>query len=481
MRAVCEMSQQPTSLLSLPDELLVQIFDYLGGRFSKGVDPILPLTLVCRRISHLAQAVLYRYIVLAPDSRATRHLHAVIGQNPLLGQLIDTLTISGTGSDSDSDIDEEAIHDWELVQATASAVSNLKELILSDMTTEEASAILAALPSTSLHNLSMRFCLLPASFRWSDLWAHVARFSELRVLTCQDWHPATETAPRAAAHTGQHIPLPQLVKLQLADYGLIRVFGAPGTLRQTLPKLRELQITIYRSDDSSAVTAILSEAPSTLMTLRLLPYTGALGIPRQYLPTLPALCRLTHLDLGPGTFIEAELLIYLATAPLESIRFDFHALVTDRILQALTGPARPLQLRQICLDHVFGTSMEEIRNHLKFAASEGETVEEVRRQLCPEWPTGGTEQGLRHALAAANANGLEVTGSALACADWDATFDEVLVDFMMEQAHKTDDYGDVIARFGEEVAVAWLEEHAPNTVRLLHAHMNALELDNVVP
>jgi hypothetical protein len=102
------------------------------------------------------------------------------------------------------------------------------------------------------------------------------------------------------------------------------------------------------------------------------------------------------------------------------------------------------------------------------------------------------------------ANGLEVTGSALACADWNATFDKVLVDLMMEQAHnecrpgdleavcvrrgesvaqalfgptggplwadlmmeqahKTDVYGDVIARFGEEVAVAWLKEHAPHT------------------
>lgn len=49
---------------------------------------------------------------------------------------------------------------------------------------------------------------------------------------------------------------------------------------------------------------------------------------------------------------------------------------------------------------------------------------------------------------------------------------------MMEQAHKTDDYGDVIARFGEEVAVAWLKQHAPNTISLLRAHRSVLEPDD---
>lgn len=99
--------QQPTSLLSLPDELLVQISDYLAQRVWKGIPPVFPLTLVCRRIRKLAQAVLYRDVFLRPYTRAIPHLPAIIGKNPSLGQLVNTLTVHGNDcpSDLNSDLD----------------------------------------------------------------------------------------------------------------------------------------------------------------------------------------------------------------------------------------------------------------------------------------------------------------------------------------------------------------------------------------
>lgn len=471
--------QQPASLLSLPDELLVQIFDNLAERLWKGIHPLWPLTHVCRRVRTVTQVELYRDVVIGPYRNKTPHFYESLKENPSLGQLVETLTVHGTVSFFDSDSGKEAIHDSELVQATTSAVSNLKELVLSGMTTAGASFVLAALPSTSLRNLYMRFFRTPASVQWSDLRAHVARSSELRMLTFQDWRPETEPAPHTTTHPGQHLLLPQLVKLQVNDYILVQFFGAAVPLWQALPNLRELQITISSSQDSSTVKAILSEAPSSLTTLKLLSNYETLSSPRQYLPTLPVLPHLSHLDLGPGTFIESELLVYLPMAPLESITFDLCAAVTDRILQALTGPARSPRLRRLCLDHVVGAGPEGIRHHLQMDLSGG-AVEDLRHQVCPEWPTGGTEHGLRLALAAANAHGLEVTGSALDCAVWNEIFDKVLSDFMMEQAHETDNYGDVIARFGEEVAIAWLEEHAPDRLPLLREQMSALQLDDAV-
>lgn len=161
--------QQPTSLLSLPDELLVQIFDYLAQRVWKGIPPVFPLTLVCRRIRKLAQAVLYRDVFLRPYTRAIPHLPAIIGKNPSLGQLVNTLTVHGKdcpsdlNSDLDSNSDEVAIHDSEAVLAMTSAASNLKELNLSYVTTKEACSILAALPSTSLRSLDMVFLRTRAS------------------------------------------------------------------------------------------------------------------------------------------------------------------------------------------------------------------------------------------------------------------------------------------------------------------------------
>ncbi len=50
----------------------------------------------------------------------------------------------------------------------------------------------------------------------------------------------------------------------------------------------------------------------------------------------------------------------------------------------------------------------------------------------------------------------------------------------MEEAHQGDDYTEVIARLGEEVAVAWLEEHAPDRLPLLREQMSALQLDAAV-
>lgn len=56
---------------------------------------------------------------------------------------------------------------------------------------------------------------------------------------------------------------------------------------------------------------------------------------------------------------------------------------------------------------------------------EGKDVEGIRSQHGPHWPHGATLKGLRLALADADRNGIQVTGSALDCANWDATFDRV--------------------------------------------------------
>lgn len=452
--------RQPTSLLSLPDELLVRIFDHLAVRLWKGVHPLWPLTHVCRRVRSVAQEALYRDVVIGPYRNKTPHFQEAVEENPPLGQLVETLTIGGTGYDPAGS--KSAVLGRESRPATIGAVSNLKESTLS-VTIDEACALLAALPSPlpSLRALNMRLAQTPSSVRWTDLWTHLSRLSELRVVRCNAW--PVFTTPRQTAHATQHIPIPQLVTLHITDYILTETFENAGPLHQTLPSLRELHVAVSRSDNVSAVSAILAEAPSSLTTLNMVSNFEVPGTPSRYLPALPPL---RHLELGPRTFIEADLLAFLPmAATLESIRFDFSASVTDCLLRALTGPGRPPQLRQICLDHVKGASPEQIAEDFKLNGSLSPHMytDWLRGTLGPYWPEGGTARGLRLALATAKANGIEVTGSALACADWDSTFDKVLADAMMEQANETDAYGDVIARSGEEVATARLEEYASST------------------
>ena len=165
-----------------------------------------------------------------------------------------------------------------------------------------------------------------------------------------------------------------------------------------------------------------------------LPNNLGYGVPSRYFQALPA--GLRHLQLGSNTFYESELPAYLATANLESIGFEYYTWVTNRLLQELTGRARPPQLRHIRLDYIDASKSEEIERYFKRfgTASLSTAASEVREDLGPNWPGSGTEAGLRRALASALANGIEGTGSALNCVDWNVEFDRLLVDYLMEDA-----------------------------------------------
>ena len=191
------------------------------------------------------------------------------------------------------------------------------------------------------------------------------------------------------------------------------------------------------------------------------------------------LASLRHLDFGPQAFIEDELLAYVPTATLESIGFESRARVTDRILQALTGTARPPPLRQIRLDHIDGPSLEETAQQLEGCEFEfcdpqllSELLHELRRKIGPRWPIEGTKEGLRLALADADANGILVTGSAVNCSSLTSTFNTALAEYMLEQVEKTEK---VTAKFAPEVLV-WLKNFALDKADLLRADLSALEL-----
>lgn len=208
--------RQPTSLLSLPDELLVRIFDHLAVRLWKGIHPLWPLTHVCRRVRSVAQEALYRDVVIGPYRNKTPHFQEAVEENPSLGQLVETLTIGGTGYDPAGS--KSAVLGRELRPVTIGAVSNLKELTLS-VTIDEACALLATLPSPlpSLRALNMRLAQTPLSVRWIDLWTHLspslraARGQMQRLARVH--HPSpdstrhaahSDTAACCAAHNGLH-------------------------------------------------------------------------------------------------------------------------------------------------------------------------------------------------------------------------------------------------------------------------------------
>lgn len=453
VQALLAMPQQPTSLLSLPDELLIRIFQHLAADEPDGMSMVRGFTHVCRRIRNVAQGILYHAVAFGPLSSGS-YFQAAVKENPSLGELVTRLWVCGSSSNhlrSSSDYDSviEVPPNWELQEETILTLTRVKELILIYRSIDEASAVLAALPSPTLYSLTLKVKQGTASSRGRELWTCVSRFSELRVLTCHEWPLRVDAVPRVAV-AAQHLSLPHLVKLHIEDHNLTRIVEIAGGLHLVVPSLRELHLEISHDTDVSVMAAIFSQAPPSLTAMRLLTKSAVPVQWSQYLGSLPALC---HLTLEPDTFLEAQLLAYLPTAPVKSIEFSTGTLVTDTILQALTGPGHPPLLRQLCLNHIFPKVPDCIKVALEYchAAGLAKSGNEMRRQIGPSWPEGATEEGLRQALAAANAAGIEVTGSALACANWQATFDRVYADFAAEQALKMRRYEDVLARFGQEL------------------------------
>lgn len=473
------MSEQPTSLLSLPDELLVRIFDYLEVQLRYRDHPLLPSMSVCRRLRQVVPTVLYRDVVLSPYASASSHVRTAIEGNPSLGQLIDRLELCDTGSVQVSH--ENRVIAFEQTQAMIRVLSHLKELTLLDMTTDEANAVLAGLPSPSLRTLELQLHWTTNLQHRQDLWAQLSRHPELCVLECSGRSSPLDDRPRIAALPAQHLSLPKLNELHVTDGSLIQTFGtAASSLPEALPSLQTVHITITQPELMPAVSTILSHSPPSLVDLKVTLNCFGGEDPRGYFAALPPL---RHLEFGPRTFREDDLLAYLPTSTLESISFKYKVEVTDRMLEALTGPRRPPPLRQISLDHMASPRPDEIAQYLECCEFNycdprllHDLAEELRNEIGPCWAsegTGeGTKEGLRRALADADANGIKVTGRAAGCLDFTYTVNIALAEYMLEQRDKTED---VNTKFAPAV-LTWLEEYESDKADLLRADTNALEL-----
>ena len=90
------------------------------------------------------------------------------------------------------------------------------------------------------------------------------------------------------SHAAQHLSLPKLEELHTTDRILIETFETAAlSLRDTLPSLRTLHITITELESMPAVSAILYHSPSSFTNLKVLSKNSWLGGPSGYLSGLP--------------------------------------------------------------------------------------------------------------------------------------------------------------------------------------------------
>ena len=462
------MAQRMTSLLSLPDELLDHIFDFLAEPL-QGPHPLVPVLSVCRRVYKIVKPILYRDVVLGKYLKATLHIEAAIQQNPLLGQLVRNLELRDYGSFHPAH--ERGVLSRE-VEATLHAFTKLTGLTVALVEPDEAASALAALPPTTLRSLDLQLIWSEEPSHWQDLQTRLSRFSGLRVLKCKDLDSQSAITdasflPREPRLSAQHLSLPSLLELHMTDYVFLELVEGAGHLRQTLPRLQVLHITITRSEFAFAISACLLHLPSSLAKVAISLETFS-AVERQWLSTFPVVHSLEISE----SVREPDLLAYLASATtLEIIKFTMYGGVTDRVLRALTRAGRPPRLRRIHLDHVECTPTEEIAKQLdRYKIADLRVADQIgraqlRNYLRPYWQPDSSEEGLLSALATADANGIEVAGTAVDSLEWEETESLVRAFYMMRRARATDNYDEVVELYGEEMVTVWLKKHAPNTVR----------------
>ncbi|GAA5988984.1 hypothetical protein JCM10908_006257 [Rhodotorula pacifica] len=472
------MSTQ-TSLLSLPDELLVRIVGKLANRRRRyNIKNLLLCATVCSRLGRIAQAALFERIDVDAHGGCFEKLANTLGRKTSLGQLVTDYSVhlwrlSGGGAVAGFD---QALARAKFAKAASAAfrsLSNLQTLALFDATSSQIDIILSHLGSRRLRAVQVTIVPMPQEREiWPRIWAHFAEHSSLHSLMFQLADIFEEVPALSKDCIPDFRPMPQVRQLCTSTQSWQVAFGSAVAIRKLFPNLEDLSVVVVHRNDTawfSAQLADLSDGPQSLTVWS----TLRTSVPQDYLKDLPATVR--HLCLGRNSFVEAELLAYLPTSPLRSLHFMFGTEGVDRILQLLTGPTRPRSLRRIVLDHAkLPLSLEnelcyDLDNEGRGEAYGEEILSSLRRRWRSAWPPGCTADKTRAAIAAAKAFGIAVEGSAVEVLEYDAIFERELFQSMMRDAKSTDNYEKVFERFGEPAAIAWLWEKAPNTVRLARA------------
>lgn len=185
-----------------------------------------------------------------------------------------------------------------------------------------------------------------------------------------------------------------------------------------------------------------------------------------------------ELVLCGGSFTPGPLLQFLSTSPVEKLKFETGyrkpVLANDEFLLAvLEGDRRAQALRYLGLNH-YGAPHSSaylaypIRGVLSRPENLEAGLENVRHAAMPKWPAGCTEAGLKRVLEAAKKVQVTVTGSALACLDWDRTWDDTLERTAVDVLYPASSERTLVRLLGRERGAHVLREERPGLVALLN-------------
>ncbi|GAA5878409.1 hypothetical protein JCM3774_002828 [Rhodotorula dairenensis] len=456
------------SLLSLPDELLARIFDVVAA----DLKTLTSSALACRRLRSVVESVLYRQVVVKERDGTVDRLTSTLRRTPSLGQFVIDLKILFPRHLGHYPVLGDTTLGLYYNPSTLGMLHKLKTLCLEGLQVPTLEAILAAVPTSTLAELRIKADVRTENqTQLVQIWARLQAFTRLHTLVLDVVALQLNFDTSRPFLPVERTRLPQLRKLKTLDWFCVALFGDNASLKVVLPDLAELSLSIMGCLEGSTCSHLLRNLPAGLRSLRLemtdLFNVWPLPVPDVSAGYFSKLPPVRHLRLVNGMFLEDELVAYLPGSHLESIEFAPEAPVTDRLLQLLVGPERPPSHRTIGLDHIADTPIEEVNERF---GDEGPTDDdqwaELRDMLRPDWPSGASEEGLRSARETARANGITIEGIAVKVLLWEIIYKGLTERYTIRRACATDDYDEVIERYGEDTVIELLQVHGPNTVRL---------------
>lgn len=440
------MLRQPTSLLSLPNELLLAIVAELN------TPDLLQLALTCRRLLVPVRVKLYRRISL-DTTDACRKLAAALDDNKGLRDLVKGMRLEplrevcgNVAYDEDGDPylldsdDEEMIEDviapedglasWLGLQTRLPAVERVTMLELSPV------AVCSFLEQALKYMPRLSCVLLPAEPMSGDDDAVACDFR--RIVSSLPTSRGLElmtNGPWCLLKLVDHDNAPPLVNVRSLSLGpAIPDPERMAELASVFPNLQELTIYLVEADADEGYERLLKTAPAGISTLR---FAGEPGKPIDHL--LHRFSDLLELRLVTKSFSPKSLLSYLRDSNLVALEFDSGAPVNDRFLLSLVDArSRPKCLRRLVLNYLDPyMSSVPLRYALRRRVKQRPVpdFQAFKDEARPKWPIGCSEAGLSRVVEGARSVGTQVRGTAVDALDWDRQFEEELERALVNHAH----------------------------------------------
>ncbi|GAA5839045.1 hypothetical protein JCM9279_002575 [Rhodotorula babjevae] len=205
-----------------------------------------------------------------------------------------------------------------------------------------------------------------------------------------------------------------------------------------------VSLRIVDSTTAPRCAKILRTAPTGLRRLGM---STVCGHPGQAVfdclvdDVLPRFGRLEELTLSPESFTPNRLAPYLASLPaLHSLAFSWKTCPTDDLLHSLLiddkSPHRLRHLRTLILDHA--------------------TADLDRTWRAPRFLVGCTARGLKAAVAAARAAGIEVDGGGITAIGWDEAYARERGVRLLVWGDQKGDFSQARAELGDAVVDQWV-------------------------